>query len=381
MRKVHLSYYATITGSLAIAIGLVVVSYGHIRKFAIEAGAAEWEAAVIAVTVDALVVLSIAAIGHARSVGQTPPAMAKVALIVGIVATTGANIHHGMGHGWAGIVVSLWVPVAAELAYQLAMSAVRVGPSGGQKKPVICGHQVSVATVMERVHARPDICGGHVPVAMLAVTLVAVRRPAPRDPRPVICTRVATVAGLVATMPPRPRPSMAICGGHVPVATVVQPLADLRRVICSPVIPLSEVAMPKCLAICGGHLIPVTEVAMPLPLADLRPEICTTPVTVAEVMARTAVATPTINRELMVGRRSATKVAKKSVATTGQVAAREETILEWIMSAADPDHRMATATGDDIAHLLADRGHGHVSARTARRTLQNIREQMVTVTT
>lgn len=378
MRKLPLSYYATITGSLAIAIGLVVVSYGHIRKFAIEAGAAEWEAAVIAVTVDALVVLSIAAIGHARSVGQHPPAMAKVALIVGIVATTGANIHHGLDHGWAGIVVSLWVPIAAELAYQLAMSAVRVGPTGGQKKPAICGQVIPVATVMERVHARPAICGGQVPVAMLAVTLLAVRRPAPRDPRPVICTRVATVTGLVATMPPRPRPAMAICGGHIPVAEVVRPLADLRRVICSPFIPLSEVAMPKRLAICGGPLIPATSVAMPKPLADLRPVICTKPVTVAEVMARTAVAIPAPVATKKVAKR---RVAKKAMATAEEVAARENTILDWIMAADDPDARMATATGETVAALLADRGHGHVSERTARRALQHVRTQLATATT
>lgn len=378
MRKLPLSYYATITGSLAIAIGLVVVSYGHIRKFAIEAGAAEWEAAVIAVTVDALVVLSIAAIGHARSVGQHPPAMAKVALIVGIVATTGANIHHGLDHGWAGIVVSLWVPIAAELAYQLAMSAVRVGPTGGQKKPAICGQVIPVATVMERVHARPDICGGHVPVAMLAVTLLAVRRPAPRDPRPVICTRVATVASLVATMPPRPRPAVDICGGHIPVATVVRPLADLRRDICSPVIPLAEVAMPKRLAICGGHLIPAMDVAMPKPLADLRPVICTAPVTVAEVMARTAVAIPAPVATKKVAKR---RVAKKAMATAEEVAAREETILDWIMAADDPDARMATATGESVAALLADRGHGQVSERTARRALQHVRTQLATATT
>lgn len=377
MRKLPFSYLATITGSLAIAVGLVVVSYGHIRKFAIEAGAAEWEAAVIAVTVDALVVLSIAAIGHARSVGQHPPAMAKVALIVGIVATTGANIHHGLDHGWAGIVVSLWVPIAAELAYQLAMSAVRVGPTGGQKQPVICGHVIPVATVMERVHARPNICGGHVPVAMLAVTLLAVRRPAPRDPRPVICTRVATVTTLVATMPARPRPAVAICGGHlIPVATVVRPLADLRRVICSPVIPVAEVAMPKRLAICGGPLIPATSVAMPKPLADLRPVICTKPVTVAEVMARTAVAIPAPVATKKVAK---PRVAKKVTATSA--AAREEVILEWITDPAAPDDRAATATSEEVAALLAEAGHGHVSARTVRRDLQHVRTQLATATT
>lgn len=192
----RLPFYATITGSLAIAGALLAVSFGHIQAFATLAGAEPWEAVVIAATVDALVILAIAAIGQAKRAGVRPPAMAKVALVVGIVATTGANLHYGWSHGWMGIVVSLWVPVAAELAYQLAMAAVRIGAGGGQeRRPVICGHVVPVSAVVARVGeeepaagGRPAapavICGGRVPVPQVMKRVSGGRRvPAPR-PRP-----------------------------------------------------------------------------------------------------------------------------------------------------------------------------------------------------
>lgn len=390
MNKFPVSYYATIAGSLAIAVGLVVVSYGHIRKFAIEAGAAPWEAAVIAVTVDALVVLSIAAIGHARGVGHRPPAMAKVALIVGIVATTGANIHHGLDHGWAGIVVSLWVPVAAELAYQLAMSAVRIGATGGQEdvRPAVCGgHVVAVATVMARVTADRQ-----------AAEEAAAREAAAMAARPVICGRAVPVATVAATLPsaaPDVRP--VICGHVIPVEEVAGHLAatDTRPVICGQVVAVATVmAMPEPLVICGGHTIPTATLTAPLATAtpDTRPAICgqTVPlaevaatltddrpvicgghlVSVAELLARTPVATPDT--------RPAKPVAKKRPVATAKSPAtgdREDIILEWLTAPDAPDDRVATATGADIVRLLADHGH-QVSERTGRRILKEVREAL-----
>lgn len=367
----RLPYYATIAGSLAIAVGLVVVSYGHIRTFAIDAGAAEWEAAVIAATVDALVVLSIAAIGHARGVGQKPPAMAKVALIVGIVATTGANLHHGWAHGWMGIVVSLWVPVAAELAYQLAMSAVRVGATGGQEDvhPAICGgHLVTVATVMARVTtdrmaaeeaaaeqeaamaARPVICGHVVPVATVTA------RVATPDIRPVICGAAISVATAMASIPAAPK-KVVICGGQ-----------DLGANIGLATHLAMATAEQEAPVICGAA-IPVA--AVTAPLSDDRPVICGGRlVSVAEVLARTPVAT-------------AKPAAKKRTPATAKPAAtsdREDIVLEWLTAPGSPDNRVATATGPDIVRVLA--GHGHqVSERTARRVLKEVREALGEVAT
>ena len=330
----RLPFFATIAGSLAIAGALLAVSFGHIRTFALLAGAAEWEAIVIAATVDALVVLAVAAIGHAKRTGHHPPAVAKVALVVGVVATTGANLHYGLSHGWMGIVVSLWVPVAAELAYHLAMAAVRMGS----------GHAPVVAT------------DGH---------------PVEEDGRRVICTSAIPLATLAATMPPRRRPDVAICGGHlVPVATVTRPLADLRPAICGATVPLAKVTFPVDTrpAICG-HLVAAEDVAMPAPLADLRPAICTRPVTVAEVLARTTVAT-----EEAPAPAPRPRPAKRPVATpAATVADRETTVLEWLTAPDAPADRLATAAGPDIVDLLAASGHGHVSARTGRRILADVR--------
>lgn len=69
--------------------------------------------------------------------------------------------------------------------------------------------------------------------------------------------------------------------------------------------------------------------------------------------------------------------AKRAVATGG-LAAREVAILEWIADADDPDVRMATARGPEVAAVLAAAGH-HLSARTARRDLQAVRDQLATV--
>lgn len=354
MRNVPVSYYATITGSLAIAVGLVVVSYGHIRKFAQEAGAAAWEAAVIAVTVDALVVLSIAAIGHARGVGHKPPAMAKVALVVGIVATTGANIHHGLDHGWAGIVVSLWVPVAAELAYQLAMSAVRVGADGGHV----------------RREVRPDICGGRlVPVSAVMARVSAVRAASEEA--------AAREAAAAAARP-------VICGRTVPVSAVTASLSvdvpDIRPDICGALVPLPELVaslpVPPVLPVICGHEVPVSAVVEAL--TEDRPVICGHQVSVSEVLARTPVTAPEDARPHAGHPDTAPEQSgsvRRSV-TAAMSAAREEAVMEWLTDPDAPDTRMTTATGADIVELLSARGLGTVTDRTGRRLLRTVRAAM-----
>lgn len=116
-----------IGGALVIATGLLAVSYGHVHAFARAAGARAWEAAIIAGTVDGLIVVALGALGVARARGASSPWQVRAALVVGIVATTAANIHHGAEYGWRGVVLALWIPLVAELAYQLAMWAIAHG--------------------------------------------------------------------------------------------------------------------------------------------------------------------------------------------------------------------------------------------------------------
>lgn len=117
----------TISGSIAIAVGLAAVSYEHILSFATDAGAEVWEAVIIAATVDSLIIMAISTMAVARRRGVPVPAVAVVALMVGVVATTGANLYDGIEHGWMGIATSVWVPTAALLAEQLASWVIRQG--------------------------------------------------------------------------------------------------------------------------------------------------------------------------------------------------------------------------------------------------------------
>jgi hypothetical protein len=139
---------------LGIAAGLIAVSYGHIYDVARDAGAAEWEAAIIAATVDGLIVMALSTIALAARYGVKPPKIAKTALIVGVTATGAANLVHGVSYGWTGVAVAIWVPLVAEVAYLLAMAAIRIVRQAADTRPVICGgHLVAVSAVMSGVAA------------------------------------------------------------------------------------------------------------------------------------------------------------------------------------------------------------------------------------
>lgn len=240
---------------LGIAAGLIAVSYGHIYDVAAGAGAAMWEAAIIAATVDGLIVMALATIALARRHAVKPPAIAKVALVVGVMATGAANLHHGIAYGWTGVAVALWVPLVAEVAYLVAMAALRI---------------TQAADVSAPTADRPDICGHHIPV-------------------PAVMVRVAVDRAPVMAAEP------AVTGEESPVIAATRP-------------------------------------------ATVRP-----------------------------------RPAQRQAVTADVTAAREAAVMEWLAAA---DTRPATATGADIAALLAERDLGTVSVRTGRRILAAVRESL-----
>lgn len=335
---------------LGIAAGLIAVSYGHIYDVARDAGADPWEAAIIAATVDGLIVMALATIALAGRHGVKPPKVAKVALLVGVAATGAANLVHGVSYGWTGVAVAIWVPLVAEVAYLLAMAALRIVRQAKDTRPAICGHRIPVSAVMVRVSA-----------ARAAVVAVAEQEAAVLAGRPVICGRVVSVAALTATVP------------------VADP--DVRPVICGAVIPLAALAdtlpaRPVLPVICG-HVVPVS--AVTAPLADPRPVICGGRlVSAAEVLARTPVAAPEPERPAIPAARPAAgrRTSGHRPVTAAVAAAREDAVMEWLTDPAAPDTRMAAATGADVAALLAERDLGGVSVRTGRRILAAVRESL-----
>ena len=55
------------------------------------------------------------------------PTLARWSLGIGIVATIGANLAHGLGHGPIGALVSAWPALALAGSYELLVTLVRAG--------------------------------------------------------------------------------------------------------------------------------------------------------------------------------------------------------------------------------------------------------------
>ena len=56
-----------------------------------------------------------------------PPPLARWCLGAGIVATIGANLAHGLGHGPIGALVSAWPALALAGSFELLMTLIRTG--------------------------------------------------------------------------------------------------------------------------------------------------------------------------------------------------------------------------------------------------------------
>jgi hypothetical protein len=64
---------------------------------------------------------------------QRVPRLAAWSLGVGIVATIGANVAHGLGHGPIGALVSAWPALALVGAYELLMVVIRADHEQGDE--------------------------------------------------------------------------------------------------------------------------------------------------------------------------------------------------------------------------------------------------------
>ncbi|MFC9085384.1 hypothetical protein [Nocardiopsis dassonvillei] len=124
-----------------ILIAALAVSYMHLVELFQSFGEVGWRSYAIAATVDSLIVLGVLGGRTARARGTDPGTVVRVVLSAGIAATIVGNIHHGVRanvpedvfeHGLLdpqvdalgvatvamGVIVSLWAPLAAELAYR-----------------------------------------------------------------------------------------------------------------------------------------------------------------------------------------------------------------------------------------------------------------------
>jgi hypothetical protein len=110
---------------MAVAVVAAVISYQHAYELVRSHGESGVTARLLPFTVDGLIWAASMVVLDASRRNQPVPRLAAWSLGAGIVATIGANLAHGLGHGPVGALVSAWPALALVGAYELLMVPIR----------------------------------------------------------------------------------------------------------------------------------------------------------------------------------------------------------------------------------------------------------------
>jgi hypothetical protein len=86
---------------------------------------------------------------------RSVPPLARWSLGVGIIATIGANLAHGIGHGPIGALVSAWPAVALVGSYELSMLVIRPKDATSAEPTLAALADTPAPVSTENVPARP----------------------------------------------------------------------------------------------------------------------------------------------------------------------------------------------------------------------------------
>jgi hypothetical protein len=117
-----------ITTALAVATVAAVaavISYRHAYELVSTHGETGVTARLLPFTVDGLILAASMLILDANRCHCRVPPLARWCLGAGILATIGANLAHGLGHGAIGALVSAWPALALAGSFELLMTLVR----------------------------------------------------------------------------------------------------------------------------------------------------------------------------------------------------------------------------------------------------------------
>jgi hypothetical protein len=124
-----------ITTALAVATVAAVISYRHAYELVNTHGETGLTARLAPFTVDGLILAGSMLTLDANRRRQRVPLLARWCLGAGIVATTGANLAHGLGHGPIGALISAWPAVALAGSFELLMTLIRTGCGAASSSP------------------------------------------------------------------------------------------------------------------------------------------------------------------------------------------------------------------------------------------------------
>jgi Protein of unknown function (DUF2637) len=124
----------------AIAVATVaavaaVISYRHAYELVSTHGEAGATARLVPFTVDGLILAASMTTLDANRRHRPVPTLARWCLAAGILATIGANLAHGLGHGPIGALVSAWPALALAGSFELLMTLIRTEPPANAMPP------------------------------------------------------------------------------------------------------------------------------------------------------------------------------------------------------------------------------------------------------
>lgn len=124
---------------VAVAGVAAIISYQHAYELVTTHGETGLTAHLLPFTVDGLIWAASMVVLEASRRNHPVPPLAKWSLAIGIVATIGANLAHGLDHGPIGALVSAWPALALVGSFELLMLLVRThqrtNPMGGDVTP------------------------------------------------------------------------------------------------------------------------------------------------------------------------------------------------------------------------------------------------------
>ena len=112
---------------VAVAVVAAVISYQHAYELVRSHGESGLTARLLPFTVDGLIWAASMVVLDASRRNQPIPRLAAWSLGAGIIATVGANLAHGVGHGPVGALVSAWPALALVGSFELLMMLIRTG--------------------------------------------------------------------------------------------------------------------------------------------------------------------------------------------------------------------------------------------------------------
>jgi hypothetical protein len=125
--------WATVAAVAVVGLAAAVLSYRHQFDLAAGHGESALTAKLLPISIDGLLLAGTLAVLDA-SRRQTGHAWAaRITVGLGVAMTMWANIVHGLGYGWAGIIISGWPPVALMAAIEVLARMIRPSPAPGPK--------------------------------------------------------------------------------------------------------------------------------------------------------------------------------------------------------------------------------------------------------